>query len=590
MGLRIIPSLALLMVALSFPVHAEYNSLINLQSTTTDIEILGATGTARAGYALCVGDFDGNGLSDLAVSADGEQPLAGTRKGAYYIIWGEALAAAGTIDLATSPDVTRVFGRSDDFPLVCSLSAGDFNGDGRDDLVIGTPLYSLGAGRAYVLLGQLSWPDTVDLQSSPPGLIRLHGAPGYEWLGFAACASDFNGDDIDDLVVSAPATPFGEVYVIVGGSSLASTYQVGSDLPGTIRIIDNNLNQYAGSSLASADFDRDGNDDLVIGGPGGASGTYDGIVTILYGESAPSDTVLLSNPAHRVKRIHGQYNHARLGEKVATFDLNADSRPDLVASAPYSDPQGCRDCGEIYLIYDVEGLPESTTTAEVSVSMTRLFGGPVWDTHYGIGLACGDFTGDGLGEAAIAGTGRNNPTPANRDTVVVAYGNLEPVDSTSVSSDASLSRIVSDDWEDHLGQGMTAADLNGDGVSDLILGAHYWANASKVYVLFGSSAGTGVRTSTPALVWLGNARPNPFGETTRIDYSLARESRVSVDVFDVRGRLVRVLKEPSLTPTGTGAVHWNGRNDRGRRVPAGVYFVKIRAGAEVLTRKVVLVR
>jgi hypothetical protein len=133
---------------------------------------------------------------------------------------------------------------------------------------------------------------------------------------------------------------------------------------------------------------------------------------------------------------------------------------------------------------------------------------------------------------------------------------------------------------------LQAADVNDDGISDLILGAY---GVSKVYVLFGA-AGTGVRASTPALAWLGNASPNPFGETTRIDYSLTRESRISIEVFDVRGRFVRVLKESSLTPIGTSTVHWNGRNDRGRRVPAGVYFVKIRAGAEAQTRKVVLVR
>ena len=569
--------------------RAGYDPLVNFQYQAADIEILGASANARTGYALATGDFNGDSFIDLAVSADGRQPLGGSRKGEYYIFWGGSLPASGVIDLATSSLPTRIFGRSDDFPLFCSLAACDLNDDGRDDLFIGTPLYSASKGRGYLLLGQPVWPATVDLQTPPPGLITFSGATGYSWLGFAACDVDFNGDGIDDLALSAPATSYGEVYVVLGGQSLPGSYSIGTTLPGVVRIIDDTVNQLMGNSLASADFDRDGRTDLVIGASGQVPEAYDGRVMILYGMPTPPDTVLLSSPGYRAKSIYGEHADARLGEKVAALDVNADMKPDLIASAPFADPQGCVDCGEVYSIYDVEGLPGMTTTADISVPMTRMYG-TAYITHYGVGIACGDFTGDGLAEIAVAG---QTSITGSRDSVVVAYGNLESTDSICISADPTLTRIVSQSPYDDLGWGLRAVDWNADGLLDLVLGAYSWdrgalVNAGKVYIMLGRAVGTGVARETPSLLQLGDAHPNPFGETTQIDILLNRTSSVSATVYDVQGRVVRTLKKENAG--SESVIRWDGRNDFGLLAPAGVYFVNVRAGTEVQARKVVLVR
>lgn len=576
--------------AISSPASADYDPLIDFQNQAAEIEILGASANARTGYALATGDFNGDSFIDLAVSADGRQPLGGSRKGEYYIFWGGSLPTSGVIDLATSSLPTRIFGRSDDFPLFCSLAACDLNDDGRDDLFIGTPLYSASKGRGYLLLGQPIWPATVDLQTPPPGLITFSGAAGYSWLGFAACDVDFNGDGIDDLAVSAPATPYGEIYVVIGGQPLPTSIQIGGALPGVVRIVDSNLNQLMGNSLTSADFDRDGRSDLVIGGPGQASGTYDGLVTILYGMAATPDTILLSNPVYRMKHIRGQYNHARLGEKTAAYDLNADLKPDLIASAPYADPQGCIDCGEVYLMYDIEELPDATTTADISIPMTRMYG-TLHTTHYGRGIACGDLTGDGLAEIAIAG--QSTSIPGSRDSVVVAYGNLEFTDSICVSTDPTVTRVVSHVSYDDLGWGVRTTDWSLDGLDDLVMGAYSWdrgvqMSAGKVYIMMGHAPGTGVSRNVPLILQLGDARPNPFGETTEIGVSVKRSTIVSATVYDVQGRVVRTLKDEGVD--SESFVHWDGKNDFGRAAPAGVYFINVRAGTEARTRKVVLVR
>jgi hypothetical protein len=327
-----------------------------------------------------------------------------------------------------------------------------------------------------------------------------------------------------------------------------------------------------------------------MGGPGQALGTYDGLVTILYGVATPPDTVLLSDPEYRMKHIRGQYNHARLGEKIAVCDLNADMKPDLIASAPYADPQGCIDCGEVYLVYDVEGLPDATTTADISISMTRMYG-TLHTTHYGRGIACGDLTGDGLAEIAVAG--QSTSIPGSRDSVVVAYGNLEFTDSICVSTDPTVTRVVSHASYDDLGWGIRTTDWNLDGLDDLVMGAYSWdrgaqMGAGKVYIMLGHAPGTGVSHDAPSMLRLGDARPNPFGEATEIGVSVNRPAIVSATVYDVQGRVVRSLRNDDVG--SESVVRWDGKNDLGRSAPAGVYFIKVRAGTEARTRKVVLVR
>jgi hypothetical protein len=96
------------------------------------------------------------------------------------------------------------------------------------------------------------------------------------------------------------------------------------------------------------------------------------------------------------------------------------------------------------------------------------------------------------------------------------------------------------------------------------------------------------RTGAPAFSML-MAAPNPFGEATSVRWQLARSERVRVDVYDVRGARVATLLD-ATRPAGAGEVRWAGRDQRGRAVAAGVYFVRVAAAGETHTRRVVLVR
>ncbi len=94
----------------------------------------------------------------------------------------------------------------------------------------------------------------------------------------------------------------------------------------------------------------------------------------------------------------------------------------------------------------------------------------------------------------------------------------------------------------------------------------------------------------PALVFrVENAAPNPFNPLTRIRFTLPAAGRVSVNVYDLAGRLVRVLVDAVL-PAAAHETQWNGRDDAGHAVSSGVYFYRVTAGADSYTGRMALVK
>jgi flagellar hook assembly protein FlgD len=97
----------------------------------------------------------------------------------------------------------------------------------------------------------------------------------------------------------------------------------------------------------------------------------------------------------------------------------------------------------------------------------------------------------------------------------------------------------------------------------------------------------------PAIFALEQNYPNPFGlasGTTSIRYSLqASRERAELKIYDVSGRLVRTLVD-GVKDGDRYVAMWDGRNDRGARVAAGIYFYKLRLGAKSMTKKMVLFR
>ncbi|HSG27911.1 MAG TPA: FlgD immunoglobulin-like domain containing protein, partial [Candidatus Krumholzibacterium sp.] len=105
------------------------------------------------------------------------------------------------------------------------------------------------------------------------------------------------------------------------------------------------------------------------------------------------------------------------------------------------------------------------------------------------------------------------------------------------------------------------------------------------YLLFETET---IRTPAVRLALFQNV-PNPFNPSTEISYFLPQAESVSLDIFDVAGRRIKTLAN-GIMREGDHRVEWDGRDNNGSRVASGVYFYRLRAGKDTLTRKMVLLR
>jgi hypothetical protein len=280
--------------------------LNGLASTHFDQDVPGMDGGCEDGDAfgetLATGDFDGDGYADLAIGVTGENFGSGEH-GAVHVVYGSSsgLTAAGNFLFSEN-----LFGGSptDDDEFGRALAAGDFDGDGYDDLAVGIPF------RNRPPVGGVEQPDTGafgEVFGSPAGLAatgsRLWfetGIPGFhtsepnDRFGYALAAGDFDRDGVDDLAIGHPGEDIGPTLnhgattVISGALGVGLLGARNRTLEGGSEGVPGEAGEWScdfGSSLAAGDFDGDGHGDLAIGSPyENDFGLSDvGAVAVLYG-------------------------------------------------------------------------------------------------------------------------------------------------------------------------------------------------------------------------------------------------------------------------------------------------------------------
>ena len=229
------------------------------------------------GSALAAGDFNADGFADLAIGVYGEDIGAIGSAGAVQVLLGSAIgltSVGNQIWHQNSGGIDDTAEASDFFGS--ALAAGDFNADGFADLAIGVHNESVGAvagaGMVHVLLGSGAGLTSVGSQlwSQDSGNVLDFVEAGDEF-GRALATGDFNQDGFDDLAIGVPSEDLlvagaGSVNMLLG--SAAGLTDVGNDawhqeMPGIEDTAE--ADDRFGHTLAAADFDADGIDDLAIG-------------------------------------------------------------------------------------------------------------------------------------------------------------------------------------------------------------------------------------------------------------------------------------------------------------------------------------
>ncbi len=424
--------------------------------------------SAHYGMIASAGDVNGDGYADVAV---GEPDYDGDQwdEGRAYVYYG---SAAG---LSLTANWTAEGGQDGAKFGGFAGTAGDVNGDGYDDLVVGAPRYDNGQtdeGRVFVFYGSAN-----GLSASADWMAESDQDTAY--FGTAAgTAGDVNGDGYEDLVVGAfqydsGQTDEGRVFVFYGsanGLSAIPNWTAESDQAGA----------YFGRSAATAgDVNGDGYSDVVIGAYGYDNGQdAEGRAYVYFGSpaglSATANWITESNQAG-----------AHFGHDVGTAgDVNGDGFADLAIGAiDYDHGQTNEGRGRAFVYY---GSPAGLSitadwTAEGDQDQAR-FSYPV--------RTAGDVNGDGYADLAVGAPYYDNGQ-IDEGRAFVYFGSANGLNMTpnwtieSNQTDAVLYPVG------------TAGDVNGDGYGDLVVGDTNYSSVQwrdgRAFAYYGNRGGLSLR-------------------------------------------------------------------------------------------------
>jgi len=426
---------------------------------------------ANAGFGLTVstaGDVNGDGYSDIIVGAAAYD--TGDPNGGQVTVYYGGPTGPATIPSWSAKDTGGTDGFGDRV-----ATAGDVNGDGYSDILVGAPSTNSGQGEAYCWYGSASGlgangtPANADWSVLGPQL--------GDQLGFSiSCAGDVNKDGYADVIVGAPARDTGggvhpgKALIYLGGGSGLST--------SVYKEIDGTGNSYLGYSVCTAgDANNDGWSDVVIGAylATGTAATS-GLAYVYYGPGLTDAARTTLDPGS---------SSAYFGLSVSTAgDVDGDGYSDVIIGSPGYDLPST-DAGAIYVYKGgASGVSTSYTWRFVGTQASGRFGQSV--------STAGDVNGDGYADVVV-GWLRYTNGQATEGAACGWYGS-----STGLKASGSATGA---DWlveSNNAGAGMgtsiaCAGDVNGDGWSDVILGAQDFTNGQTnegaAYVFFGSTAG-----------------------------------------------------------------------------------------------------
>lgn len=523
--------------AQDFPEFIELGSLDGTDGFIIDAEMdhnwLGRSVSAA-------GDINNDGYDDLLIGAPGfnQRFGNGTDQGRTYVLFGRD-------DNFDSPFALSTIDGSNGSALDGELSldqsgysvgnAGDVDGDGIDDLIIGafgSDVNGDQSGRSYVVYGSsfgfpaetraLATLDEVD------DGFKLDGEAKNDESGRSVSGiGDFNDDGIDDFIIGAhgsDAVDFssGRSYVVFGKvGGLPSPLQLASlDGRNGFKVDGEGLLSEAGYSVSAAgDVNGDGVDDIIIGAPFALDGAEDGRSYVLFGTSKPhSETFSLSNlNGSNGFVIDGLSTKSKSGYSVsAAGDVNNDGFGDVIIGAPKLDINGSggpgNEHGGAYVVFGKAGaFSKSLPLTSLDGSNGFRLDGENLDDRAGKSVAgAGDVNGDGYDDLIVGAT-IADPDGPDTGRAYVVFGHPGGFSATLplAGLDGTNGFKLDGEWDgDRAGISVAGiGDINNDGFDDIAVGAHLFdkvgeTEAGRVYVIYGRATSTPPPSEEPTVLFV----------------------------------------------------------------------------------------
>ncbi|MFD9398182.1 FG-GAP and VCBS repeat-containing protein [Streptomyces sp. NPDC060011] len=345
----------------------------------------GVPGTDEAddmfGEVRAAADFDGNGYGDLAVAAVGENGSRGEDQGAVTILWGSASGlSTGTTLPNKNPGRNNYMGKD--------LAAGDFNGDGKQDLAV------INQSKTYVYRGPFK-------RSGTTGTVTMLDKTS-SFYSTALIAGKVNGDSKTDLAIIGDVATLdyvaSDVWFIKGG---ASSLTPGNSLRLESQSGDGG-SAWRGGDGVIADFNKDGYGDIAVGTA--LYSTHKGRVSVWYGSSTgPSRDTRITQATSGVAGTPENYDE--FGDTVSAGDVNGDGYADLAVGVRGEEIDGKEYAGGVHVFKGRASGLSGTGSQWFARNSPGVPGALTADDQFGGLVRLRDTNGDGKADLYVSAAG-----------------------------------------------------------------------------------------------------------------------------------------------------------------------------------------
>ncbi len=527
--------------------RVQMNVLVSPQvrdRSTADI-VLDSSG-AGVVRGLVLVDLDGDGSKEIVT-----RPV-GTGVAAWYTVLLDTPAPGITMSAGQLPPhgyrILPAPGTAD--RNQASSSAGDVNGDGIEDLLVGASATTARgrsqSGSAWVVYGGRS--TDLDLGAmTPEDGFRIDGRTEYSWLGdTVAGGGDINGDGYDDIVLGAHGDPdhawgdqdLGAAYVVFGGPSMVDLDLADAPAGRWAEIDLYGDNGDRGAAVAVGDVDGDGYADVVSGG----SVSMRGGIFVSWGSPEFHDQVLAAgSSAQWTQLTDGIYQQssvmvgAALGYKMVVADVDGDGCGDIVAGFEVID-------SKLVMVFHGEHDRVLRREGVVTAESTRAL-------MFRFVAAAGDMDGDGRADIVVGGTDMHDYRAVVAGGQLVGAVNLQSANFAWLRVDDRYAPWTPSEWDLSI---PAIGDVNGDGVADLVLGG-----TRDIAIFLGSPDRLAPAVTSPAVSLIGGSTVSRASVAVRVGWGASdassgvRDSTVWVSLDQGASRKVTVTTNRAIRAAAT---------------------------------------